>query len=260
MKSLYLRSVQWYRFDPKWTSTQAVGNCRILLNHRHDSGIPFGNSRVGGGGQLSTCGQLHRQALYQRVLSRSCAMEVGIMSNYSEKAQPYLDAIASGVFTSQSVRDWLIEGTHAEAAYRGAGVLSEEQKAVRWRTRPTKQSYWANYFCGRDSRCTCRIEGSKGLETDALFFLRNGAGRILAVHVEFKHSKENFSFGQAQSYPMRAACFVKTCDQRPTVNHHDDWTTVLFCGAEKLGDPELSCFEHVITHDEAVMRLPGYPR
>lgn len=182
------------------------------------------------------------------------------MSSYSEKAQPYLDAIAAGVFASQSVRDWLIEGTPAEAAYRGAEVLTDEQRAVRWRSKPTKQPYWANYWCGRDRRCTCRIEGSKGLETDALFFLRNGSGRILAVHVEFKRPSEAFGFGQAQAYPLRAACFVRTCDQRPTVNRHDDWATVLFCGAEKLGDPELSCFQRVITHDEAGTRLTGYPR
>ena len=53
--------------------------------------------------------------------------------------RPYLDAIAESVFTSQSVRDWLIRGTRAEASYTGSGVLIGEQRAVRWATKPTKQ-------------------------------------------------------------------------------------------------------------------------
>jgi hypothetical protein len=39
------------------------------------------------------------------------------MSAYWAKAQPYLDAIAKDVFTSQDVRDWLIRGTAAAANY-----------------------------------------------------------------------------------------------------------------------------------------------
>jgi len=80
------------------------------------------------------------------------------MPVYSEKAQPYLDAIAESVFTSQDVRDWLIKGTPVESNYARSGVLFDEQCAVRWPTKRTKQPFWANYWCGRDSRCTCRIE------------------------------------------------------------------------------------------------------
>jgi hypothetical protein len=57
------------------------------------------------------------------------------MLAYSGKAQPYLDAIAEGVFTSQDVRDWLIAGTPMERNYTGAGVLIDEQRAVRCRTK-----------------------------------------------------------------------------------------------------------------------------
>jgi hypothetical protein len=124
------------------------------------------------------------------------------MPAYSGKAQPYLDAIAESVFTSQDVRDWLITGTPAKADYVGSGVLIDEQRAVRWRTKPTKQPFWANYWCGRDSRCTCRIDGSKGLESDAIFFFRNSSDRVLAVHVEFKHKSEAFSFGQPEAYRL----------------------------------------------------------
>ena len=77
------------------------------------------------------------------------------------------------------------------------------------------QPFWANYCCGRDSRCTSRIEGSKGLESDAIFFFRNSSHRVLAVHVEFKHPNEPFGFGQPDAYPLRAACFTKTHLERP---------------------------------------------
>ena len=66
------------------------------------------------------------------------------MPAYSGKAQPFLDAIAESVFTSQAFRDWLIKGTPVEAQYSGAVALTDEQRAVRWRSKPTKQPYWAN--------------------------------------------------------------------------------------------------------------------
>jgi hypothetical protein len=181
------------------------------------------------------------------------------MPAYFGKAQPYLDAIAESVFTSQDVRDWLIAGTPVEANYAGSGALIDEQRAVRWRIKPTKQPFWANYWCGRDSRCTCRIEGSKGLESDAIFFFRNSSDRVLAVHVEFKHTNEAFSFGQPEAYPLRAACFARTHHERPTLNAHDDWATVIFCGAESLLDQRLSYFQRVITHGEAARMIRAYP-
>jgi hypothetical protein len=187
------------------------------------------------------------------------ALRGGIMPAYSAKAQPYLDAIAESVFTSQEVRNWLIKGTLAEASYADSSVLTEEQRAVRWRTKATKQPYWANYFCGRDSNCSCRIGGGKALESDAIFFFRNRSDRILAVHVEFKQANEAFSFGQPEAYPKRAACFAKTYHERPTLNAHDDWTTVIFCGAELLSDEGLSCFQRVITHREASQVIKAYP-
>jgi hypothetical protein len=188
------------------------------------------------------------------------------MSGYSAKAQPYLNAIADSVFTSQEVRDWLIKATPMEANYLGSDILIEEQEAVRWAKRQTKQPYWANYFCGLDSRCTCRIEGSKSLESDAIFFFRKrrpvgDSSRVLAVHVEFKHPREPFKLGQAEGYPLRAACFVKTQHERITLNEHHDWTTVIFCGAESLRYQRrlLDNFQRVITHDEAAVMIGGYP-
>jgi hypothetical protein len=180
------------------------------------------------------------------------------MPAYSGKAH-YLDAIAENVFTSQAVRNWLIEGTTAASSYADAEVLIDEQRGVRWLKRQTKQPFWANYWCGRDSLCMCRIEGSKGLESDAIFFVKNKSNRVLAIHIEFKHPNEAFGFGQPQAYPLRAACFAKTYSQRKTLNAHQDWTTVIFCGAEALSDSRLSHFQRIITHQEARLVLVGYP-
>jgi hypothetical protein len=181
------------------------------------------------------------------------------MPAYSGKAQPYLDAIAESIFTSQTVRDWLIKGTSAEANYAGSSVLIDEQRDVRCRKKPTKQPFWANYWCGLDSRCTCRIDGSKGLESDTIFFFRNNSNRVLAVHVEFKHSNEKFSFGQPEAYPLRAACFARTHHTRSTVNAHHDWTTVIFCGPNSCSDQRIAHFQRVITHEEAARMIEAYP-
>lgn len=177
---------------------------------------------------------------------------------YSSKAQPYLDAIAEGIFSSEKIRDWLIKRTPVETEYLGAQVLFDEQRKVRWRKKRTKQPFWANYFCGKDSRCTCRIEGSKSLESDAIFFLRSRSNRVLAVHVEFKHAYEAFNYGQPEAYPLRAGCFAKY--PPPTINLHNDWTTVLFCGDDTLLDERISSFQRVITHNEAATVISGYPR
>lgn len=182
------------------------------------------------------------------------------MPAYSSKAQPYLDTIAEGIFSSEKIRDWLISGTPAEAGYLRADVLIDEHRKVRWQRTQTKQPFWANYWCGKDSRCTCRIEGSKGLESDAIFFLRNRTTRrVLAVHVEFKHPNEAFGFGQPEAYPLRADCFARTHSARPTINPHDDWATVIFCGDDALADRRISNFNRVITHREATVMIPAYP-
>ncbi|MBK9082726.1 MAG: hypothetical protein IPL88_11935 [Rhizobiales bacterium] len=179
------------------------------------------------------------------------------MGGYSDKAQPYLDAIAAAVFASAATRDWLIRGTPAAAAYAGAAILIEEQRAARWRRKPTKQPFWANYYCGR--ACVCRIEGSRSLESDAIFFLRNAAGRVLAAHVEFKRPRESFQPGQPEGYPLRAACFARTHTLRPTLNAHDDWATILICDEAARADPGSAHFQRVITHGEAARMIPGWP-
>jgi hypothetical protein len=180
------------------------------------------------------------------------------MVGYSSKAQPYLDAIAMGFFASQQVRDWLIDRTPQSAAYKGALPLLDAQRAKRWAKGQTKQPFWSNYHCGLDSRCTCRISGSRSLESDAIFFMRNANNRTLAIHVEFKHRGEPFTLGQPEGYPLRAECFSRTHKRRPTLNAHDNWITVLFCDAASLSDPRTANFQRIITHADAVTLLAGF--
>ena len=46
------------------------------------------------------------------------------MAKYSERAQPYLDAIADAVFSQEKIRNWLLVGTRHESAYANAKCLN----------------------------------------------------------------------------------------------------------------------------------------
>jgi hypothetical protein len=80
------------------------------------------------------------------------------------------------------------------------------------------------------------------------------------MHVEFKHAYEAFGYGQPEAYPLRADCFAKTFQARPTINAHHQWTTVLFCGEDALSDERVSNFQRVVTHTEAADMISNYPR
>ena len=154
------------------------------------------------------------------------------------------------------MRDWLVAETRHAQVYTGAKSLHREQE----RLRPgTKQPFYCNYWCGEDSRCICRIEGSRSLETDAMFFLEAGSGRRLGVHVEFKHAGEPLLPGQAEGYPLRAGCWARRCQRARTVVPRDDWLTVIFCGDADTQEPAVALFERRIGHGEAREMIPGYP-
>lgn len=178
------------------------------------------------------------------------------MSSYSDKAQPFLDAIAAAIFAGQGVRDWLVAGTRAEAGYTGASSLHDLQYSLR---PSTKQPFYVNYWCGRDSRCSCRPPESTGLETDLMAFLRSANRRVLALHLEFKHPRERLGHGQALAYRLRAACWCSG-DYRPrTVMRHDDWLTAIVCDPGFHPSTELDHFDKVISHREAPRLFEGYP-
>ena len=181
------------------------------------------------------------------------------MPAYSWKAQPFLNAFANAMFKDSDFLPYVLDGTRHFSDYATGSVLHDEQRAVRWKRKPTKQPFWANYHCGKDTLCICRIDGSKGLESDAIFFVRSEVNRVLAIHLEFKRPSEPFEFGQAECYPLRAACFAATHAERKAVNAHDDWMTVLLCGNADRGKPGTSHFDRVLSHDDMRDHLPDYP-
>ena len=178
------------------------------------------------------------------------------MAAYSAKAQPYLDAIAQVAFASQSVRDWLLRDTSHAARYAAATSLHSEQAAAR---PDTKQPFHCNDGCGRGSRCTCRPEGSTGLETDLMLFLGARDGRRFAVHVEVKHPGEPLRPGEADADPLRAASWARGAYQPGSVIPHDDWLTVILRSDEERTSPTLAPFQRRICHSEARGMMSGHP-
>lgn len=178
------------------------------------------------------------------------------MSDYSGRAQPYLDAIGAAIFANGILRDWIVAGTRADA-WRGAVSLHDRQRALTPKTQ--KQPFFCNYFCGLDSRCTCRPDGTKGLETDLMAFLQDAQGRILAIHLEYKHPREELSPGQAAAYPMRAACWATGTYRPKRVMPHHDRLCVILCDPAFHTASELAHFDRVISHTDAAARVPGWP-
>ena len=177
-------------------------------------------------------------------------------ARYGHRAQPMLDSLAQAAFADRALRDWLVAGTRAGAAYKGSASLHAAQAALRPATR---QPFYCNYFCGRDAQCRCRPPGSRGLETDLMLFLQDQGGRVLAVHVEYKHPGERLSSGQAAAYPMRAACWCSGEYRPRTVMAHDDWLTIILCDPDRHPAEELAWFDKVIPHAAMTQHVPGWP-
>jgi hypothetical protein len=97
------------------------------------------------------------------------------------------------------------------------------------------------------------------MEIDAMFFLRNVEGKVMAVHVEMKRDREPLSIGQAEAYRPRAACFQDQRRVRKTLLPHDHFVTVLFCGIRSDVPLVKRYFDRVILHDSARNVFPGYP-
>src|SRR6185437_15222908 len=151
--------------------------------------------------------------------------------SYQKQAQPYLAAIARVIKDSAASRAFLLQGTQYERSYAEAKPLWQEQ----WRKRDPLDAmvcpFWSNYWYEPCPSCNCRIDNSVSMEIDAMFFMRNGDGKTLAVHVEMKRDREPLSLGQAEAYRPRAACYRDQRRERKGLLPHDHFMTVLFCGA-----------------------------
>ena len=174
---------------------------------------------------------------------------------YSELELRYARPIAQALLSSASFRQWLFTGTDYADVAADAQPLGDEQAGLR--SRGLKNPYWFNYWCGKDSRCECRV--GSGIETDILVVFRHANDRRLAVHVEVKRPGDKLGDGQAASYPRRAACWANPATRPKTVPRHDDFVTVLVCGRDLAVNEQLRYFDRVAFHDEVGGRVPAYP-
>lgn len=168
--------------------------------------------------------------------------------SYSPIATHFLETICLAAFDSQGVRDWLVEATPKAAEFIGAASLHQEQAQRRGQM---KGPFFTNYWWGEGVIGSCRPEGSKACEVDAMLFLAAPTGRRLAIHIEHKSAGERFSFGQAEAYPMRAERFAdrRFCPRQ--LVPHDQWLTLVFCDDAEVGSESLSPFIRQIGHRAA---------
>lgn len=175
---------------------------------------------------------------------------------YSELELKYARPIADGILNSSNFRHFLLKGTAFESMSETAIPLWEEQEKLR--SKNLKNPYWFNYWCGKDSRCTCRAKEG-GIETDIMMVLRSHDQSTLALHIEVKRPGDKLSAGQAESYPRRAACWAHPDSRPPTVYPHQRFVTILACGRELESDPNLAHFDRVVFHDEIEKLIAIYP-
>jgi hypothetical protein len=176
------------------------------------------------------------------------------MATYSELELRYARPVAHAILESSAFRQWLLAGTKHENGALGARPVGEIQGSLRTLT---KNPYWFNYWCGKGSKCPCRI--GVGIETDILLIFDCANDRRLGLHIEIKRPGEQLGNGQAESYPRRAACWANPNTRPKTVLPHQDFLTMLICGQELESDRRLQFFDKVVFHDEVAQRIQVYP-
>jgi hypothetical protein len=122
------------------------------------------------------------------------------MVTYSELELRYARPVANAILENAAFRQWLLGGTKHENSVLEARPVGQMQGSLRSPT--MKNPYWFNYWCGKDSKCACRI--GTGIETDILLILDCVSGRRLGLHIEIKRPGEELGNGQAESYPRRS--------------------------------------------------------
>jgi hypothetical protein len=164
--------------------------------------------------------------------------------------------VAQAILDSGLFRQWLLAGTKHESSALEARPIGEIQGSLRSST--MKNPYWFNYWCGKDSKCVCKI--GTGIETDILIILECANDRRLGLHIEVKRPGEKLGDGQAESYPRRAACWTNPDTRPTTIVPHQDFLTMLVCGRDLASDSRLRFFDRVIFHDDLAQRIQVYPQ
>lgn len=173
------------------------------------------------------------------------------MLRYSDLELRYARPVAQAILDNASFREWMLEGTD----HSGAHPIGVEQAALR--SPSMKNPYWFNYWCGKDSRCSCRI--GSGIETDILIVMQKPGERRVGLHIEVKRPGEKLGSGQAESYPRRAACWADPATRPRTVAHHNEFMTMLLCGRELGTDERLRHFDKIVYDDQIAERINPYP-
>jgi hypothetical protein len=178
-------------------------------------------------------------------------------SKYSELELQYARPLATGLIEDPSFRAWLLAGTHYGQLAAEARHDADLQRRTRARPAMTNP-YWFNYWCGKDRDCDCRI--GTAIETDILLIFEAADGERFAVHVEVKRPNEQLGVGQAITYPRRAACWANSATRPSRVPDHSGFVTVLACGSNLAGNPEIGHFDKTVFHDAIAEHLHGYPK
>lgn len=177
------------------------------------------------------------------------------MAAYSELELRYARPIANALLHNCIFRQWLLTGTTQQNNALEARSLGDLQRSLR--SPSMKNPWWFNYWCGKDSKCTCRI--GTGIETDILLIFETTTDRRFGLHIEIKRPGDQLGHGQAESYPRRAGCWANSDTRPKTVPPHQDFLTILICGRELASDLRLQYFDKVVFHDEVAKKIQSYP-
>lgn len=178
------------------------------------------------------------------------------MAAYSNQELRYARPVARAIELDSNFRHWLLSGTRfGDDLLYARPIEKTIQRDLRSPT--LKNPYWFNYWCGKDSKCACRL--GSGIETDILFILDYANEKRLGLHIEIKPAGEKLGDGQAESYPRRAACWANPDTRPKTVPPHHHFLTVLICGQELASDERVKNLDKVIFHADVARRIRPYP-
>lgn len=173
------------------------------------------------------------------------------MVSYSAIELRYARPLATALIDRPDFRAWFSGLPELETALHHPQVQSER------RSPGMKNPYWFNYWCGKDSRCTCRV--GTGIETDILLVFKLAEGLIWALHVEVKRPGDRLGDGQALSYPRRAACLANPQTRPRTVPPHTHWRTILVHEDTISSAAEAESFNVIHFHSRIAEWLSPYP-
>lgn len=173
------------------------------------------------------------------------------MVAYSDAELRYARPLAAALISNPAFRAWFAADPSLATAKHDPSLQA------RLRSHGMKNPYWFNYWCGKDSRCSCRI--GTGIETDILLIFDRLDHGCTAIHIEVKRPTDKLGDGQAESYPRRAACWRNPATRPRTVPPHDTTRLVLVHGFAEPPVTARHAFDALWHHDEVARHIGGYP-